>query len=72
MSKNKNKPKKVEEAVNPIVFGCNALADKMFDFATKMATSSLVDSYMKDFVVFYRTWNTKNCIYWVIFFGNFS
>lgn len=54
MSKNKNKPKKIEEAVNPIVFGCNALADKMFDFATKMATSSLVDSYMKDFVETHR------------------
>ena len=31
MPKNKNKPKKVEDAVNPIIFGCNEMAKELLN-----------------------------------------
>lgn len=43
-SKKINKP--VEESVNPIVFGCNALVDKLWN----VAGHDLVDSYMEHYL----------------------
>lgn len=48
MSKHKNKPKKinkpVEEAVNPIVFNCNALSDKFLEDCYSSAVAKIGDS----------------------------
>ena len=47
MPKNKNKPKKVEDAVNPIIFGCNEMAKELLDLCcTEKVTNALREQCM--------------------------